>query len=165
VNAIECRKDADRHEICDAIVTVASNGAYLWPRLQVTLVNELRRTEEASPGQTCAMRAFEKLGVWKTGMSTAIWPLAGQPSDRRTRRANFMTRARCGFGSAYSGWGSSFRPSEHVYDKTKVVRATARCSDDAAAHRVWYVPTAFLAQNATGLERSVAIAIWRRGYM
>lgn len=41
-------KDADRHEICDAIVTVANSGAYLWPGLQATIVTQMRQAEEAS---------------------------------------------------------------------------------------------------------------------
>jgi two-component system nitrate/nitrite response regulator NarL len=41
-------KDADRSDICDAIVAVARGEAYLWPGLHSQVVDEIRRVAEAS---------------------------------------------------------------------------------------------------------------------
>jgi two-component system nitrate/nitrite response regulator NarL len=61
-------KDADRDEICDAIATVARTGAYLWPPLQATLVDELRRTD-GSPTVHLSDRERQVLVLIAEGLS------------------------------------------------------------------------------------------------
>jgi two-component system nitrate/nitrite response regulator NarL len=63
-------KDADRSDICDAIVSVAHGEAYLWPGLQAQVVEEIRRVAEASVTRL-SEREHQILVLIAEGMSYA----------------------------------------------------------------------------------------------